>query len=230
MSWNKKLKRLKQFNMFNRKKPVIVFKRVYFKTMLAGILLNALFFLIYIFIAVKTGEINFYSFFYHNIKGHIFLTILSGFHVSLLGFGILIIFIAFFNMTLKVKCFSDKFIVSVYLQKSENIEYSKIDKISIKLFYLNYEKLFQKYEKKECRVFVHNSKHIFYFAYPVKGYFDDIEINLNKKKENMDERCIASRDSIIKVLQMLKSLNSDLLIPFLPNERTEKSNDYNKRN
>lgn len=206
------------FNIFKEKeKPIFIFKRAHLSILLLGVLLNALFFIIYIIITIKTGEINFYSFFYHNIKHHVFLNILSGFHVSLLGFGILIILIAFFNMTLYVKCYKDKFIISMYLQKKLILEYSKIDRISVKLFYLNYDNLFQKYEKKECRVFIHNSKHIFYFCFPIKGYFDEMEINLKKNKENMDERCIADRESILKILQLLKK-DYKLNMPYLPEE------------
>jgi hypothetical protein len=222
-----KLKDFTLFKIFKEKeKPFLTFKRAHLSTLLAGVLLNAVFFIIYIIISIKTGEVNFYSFFYHNMKNHVFLTILSGFHVSLLGFGILIILISFFNITLYVKCYNNRFIVSMYLQKSLTIEFSKIDRISVKLFYLNYENLFQKYEKKECRVFIHNAEHIFYFSYPVKGYFDDMEINLKKNKENMDERCVADRESIIKILQLLKN-KFNLIIPYLPEESRETVNDHN---
>jgi hypothetical protein len=210
------------------KKPLFTFKRSYYGVLAAGIILVFIFFIIYILLAIKTKQVSFYSLLYHNLKNYLFLTILSGFYVGVLGFGILFILIAFFNLTLKIKTFADRFLISVYLQKKKTLPFSKIDRVSVKIFYLNYDNLFKKYEKKECRVFIHNSIHSFYFCYPVEGYFDDVEINLKKAKENMDERCCADKASVTEILKILKK-NYNITIPYLPKESNEAENDNHKR-
>ena len=200
--------------MTNKKSnPLYIFHRSHVKTLFIGIGLIILFFVIYFFISIKTARLNFYSFFFHSIGKHIFLTILSGVHVAILGTGILTILIAAFNMTLQIYCYNDRFELSMLLQKKKIIEYDKINGIVIKIFYLNYDNLFKKYNKKECRIFFYNPIYDFYLCYPINGYFDDIEISL--KKENIPIRCIADKDSIDRLLNELKSSYS-LNIPYLP--------------
>ncbi len=207
--------------LFKKKdKPIFIFHRTQLATFFIGVCLIIIFFGIYLFIAIKTWQLNFYSFLFRNLKSHVFLTILSGFHVGILASGILLILIAFFNMTLKAYCYNDRFVISMFLQKKKIIEFNKISKITVKIYYLNYENLFKKYNKKECRVFFNNPANIFYLAYPVNSYFDDIEINLNKKKEDLSARCIADRESILTILQNLKKSHS-LNIPYLPEESGE---------
>lgn len=207
--------------LFNKKDiPIFIFHRTQLATFFIGVGLIIIFFGIFLYIAIKNWQLNFYSFLFRNLKNHVFLTILSGFHVGILGSGILLILIAFFNMTLKAYCYNDRFVISMFLQKKKIIEFNKIDKIIVKTYYLNYENLFKKYNKKECRVFFNNPAHAFYLAYPVNSYFDDIEINLNIKKEDLSARCIADRESILTILKNLKKINS-INIPYLPEEAKE---------
>lgn len=207
--------------LFNKKnKPLFIFQRTQLPTFFVGVGLIVIFFGIYLFIAIKNWQLNFYSFLFRNLKSHIFLTILSGCHVGVLGTGILLTLIAFFNMTLKVRCYNDRFVISMFLQKEIIIEFDKISKITVKVYYLNYENLFKKYNKKECRVFFNNPGHAVYLAYPVNSYFDDIEINLSKKKEDLSARCLADRESILTILNHLKKSHA-LNIPFLPEESNE---------
>ena len=203
-----------------REKPHFVFKRVNMLSYLAGVSLILLFFVIYFIIAIYTWQLNFYSFFFHSIKAHLPLIILSGFHVGLLAIGILSVIWSVFNMTLEVCCFNDRFEISLFLQKKIVIKYNEISRISTKIFYLNYENLFKSYSKKECRVLVDNPIHTFYFSYPVFGYYDEAEIRLNKSNEDMSARCSAKKGSVLKLLIELKLLYS-INIPYLPEEFIE---------
>ena len=120
-------------------------------------------------------------------------------------------------MPLKVHSYSDRFEVSMFLQKKKIIENNNINSITTKIFYLNYDNLFQKYHKKECRVYFNNPIQTFYLCYPVNGYFDDIEITLSKKKEDLSTRCIADKESVVSLVKIFKKTYS-LNIPFLPEE------------
>ena len=205
----------------NSKKPDYVFYSPQIITLLIGINLIFIFFVIYLIIAIMTNHLDFYSFFFHNISKNVFKTILTGFHASMLGGGILLILIAFFNMTPKVYCYKDKFIISMYLQKKSVVPYEILKKCDVKIYYLNYENLFKKYPKKECRVIFNNPIYSFYLSYPVEGYFDDIEIFFKDSENNMTERCVCKRKHIHAILNQIKT-KSDLNIPFLPDEADKK--------
>ena len=105
----------------------------------------------------------------------------------------------------------------MFLQKNKIIENKKISSITTKIFYLNYDNLFKKYNKKECRVYFNNPLHTFYLCYPVNGYFDDVEITLSKKKEDLSTRCVAEKESIDILLKKFKK-EYNLNIPYLPEE------------
>ena len=201
----------------NKQKPLFVFRRTHIVIFFIGVGLIFLFFGIFLIFAIKNWHLNYYSFLFRNLKKHIFLTILSSFHVGILASGILLILIAFFNMPLEVHCYNDRFEISMFLQKKKIIENKKISNITTKFFYLNYDNLFKKYYKKECRVYFNNPIHTFYLCYPVNGYFDDIEITLSKKKEDLSTRCVADKESIDKLLRKFKK-DYYLNIPYLPEE------------
>ncbi|MCK4795778.1 MAG: hypothetical protein KAT05_00275 [Spirochaetes bacterium] len=201
-------------------KPQYLFYKSQLKPLLLGAGMIVLFFIIFFIIAVKTLRLDFYSFFFHSISKHIFLTIISSFHVGMLGIGILIIIIAFFNITPKIICYKDRFEIMMFLQKKKIINYNEINNISVRFFNLNYEDFFKRYPKKECRVFFNNPIHGFYLYYPVKGYFDNIEIFLKREKEDMSRRCLANRDSINELLHEL-ALSYSIKIPYLPEQACE---------
>jgi hypothetical protein len=190
------------------------------RTMLfVGIGLVVVFSLIFNSTAFYMKRIDFYSLFFNNILGHIPLTVLAGLHVGLLGIGILIIIVSFIYMTPEIRCYKDRFEISFFLQKKKIIMFSEIASITAKIYYLNYENLIRKYPKKECRVFFNNPVHDIFLCYPVKGYFDDIEIYQKKRREDLSRRCNVRRELIAELLTDLKN-NYEINVPFLP-EQTE---------
>jgi|GEM_PF-1298831 len=199
-------------------KPKYKFYSKQIITLITGMVLIALFILIFIIFAIINKRLDFYSFFYHNIKGNILEVILSGVHVAMLGFGIFLIFNAFFNMTPSIYCYDDRFVISMLLQKKFIIYFDNINKSEVKIYYNNYENLFEKYPRKECRVFFINPVFNFYLSYPVEGYFDDIEIFLKKQVNDVSNRCMADRESIKNILKIIRNNNDNISIPFLPNE------------
>jgi uncharacterized integral membrane protein len=201
----------------DRNRPLFVFHRAHIKIFIIGVALIFIFFAIFLIIAIKNWQLNYSSFFFRNLKKHIFITILSGFHVGILASGILLILISFFKMPLEVYSYNDRFKISMFLQKKKIIENNKISSITTKIFYLDNDNLFQKFYKKECRVYFNNPIHNFYLCYPVYGYFDDVEITLNKKKEDLSTRCIADKESVISLVKIFKK-NYSLNIPFLPEQ------------
>lgn len=195
-----------------KKEPFLHLKRVHTNLYFLGLLLIIIFSIIYIIVAVKTKEINFFSFFFHSILQHKLLMILSGLLVSLPAFGILIMIYAFFKMTLDVKFYKEGFTLSIFLQKAEFVKYSELTDIKSKVCLLNH-----KNKKKECRVLFHNDIYSFFIAYPVAGYFDDIEICSKRDSNDPSKRAKASREDILKIFKVLKSYNSNQL-PFMPEE------------
>jgi len=195
-----------------KEKPLLHLKRMHANLYFLGILLIIVFTIIYIIIAFKTKEINFFSFFFHSIFQHKLLMILSGLLVSLPAFGILIMIYAFFKMTLDVKFYKDGFALSIFLQNAEFIKYSELTDIKSKVCLLNH-----KNKKKECRVLFHNDKYSFFIAYPVTGYFDDIEMCSKRDSNDPSKRAIASREDILKIFKIIKSYNS-IQMPYMPEE------------
>ena len=128
----------------DKNKPFFIFHRTHKIILFIGIGLIIFFFGIFLIFAIKNWQLNYYSFLFRNLKKHLFLTILSGFHVGMLASGILLILIAFFNMPLEVYCYHDRFEISMFLQKKIIIENSKISNITTKVFYLNYDNLNKK--------------------------------------------------------------------------------------
>ncbi len=198
--------------------PRYVFFSPQMITLSIGIFLITLFFVIFIILSVFFKRVDFYTLFYRNISNNIFLTILSGFHVSTLASGILIIIIAFFNITPNIYFYDNRFIISMYLQKNIVINLDKIEKCYAKIFYRTEENLFRKYPKKECRVYFENPYYSFYLAYPVEGYFDDIEIFLKDDKKDLTMRGLADKKEITDIFKYIKTLNS-INFPYLPDQK-----------
>jgi hypothetical protein len=207
--------------MKKKEQPIFVLCRTNEILMSVGLGLIITFFIIFIILAVLLKRVDVYSFLFHNILNHLFLTVLGGFHVGLLGFGILIEIIAFFNMTPEIRCYSDRFDLSLFLQKKKVIPFNEISKVAAKVYYLNYEDLIKGYPKKECRVFFYNKIHDFYISYPVNGYFDDIELFLKDDKEDLSKRCVCRKELAVNLLSRIKKYNA-LNMPFLPEEMPAK--------
>jgi hypothetical protein len=205
--------------MKQKEKPLYVICRSNEILMSIGLGLIITFFIIFTIIAITLQRVDFYSFLFHNIIRNIFLTVLCGFHVSLLGFGILIVLIAFINMPPEIHCYSDKFDILLFLQKKKRIPYDQIDKITSKVYYLNCDNLIVGYPKKECRVFFYNKIHDFYISYPVRGYYDDIELCLKDEKEDLSRRCVSKKKQIANLLLQIKRFKP-INMPYLPDERS----------
>ncbi len=207
-----------------KEEPLLHLKRMHTNLYFLGILLIIVFTLIYIIIAFKTKEINFFSFFFHRILKFKLLMILSGMLVSLPAFSILIMIYAFFKMTLDVKFYKEGFTLSIFLQKAIEIKYSEITDIKAKACLLNHNN-----NKKECRVLFHNNIYSFFIAYPVKGYFDDIEMCSKRDSNDPSKRAMASRADILNIVKIVRSINS-IQMPYLPDEniKPEVKNDIQK--
>ncbi|MBN2544476.1 MAG: hypothetical protein JXB50_01685 [Spirochaetes bacterium] len=200
----------------NKEHPFLHLKRMHTNLYFLGILLITVFTVIYIIIAAKTKEINFFSFFFHSILQYKLLMILSGFYISLLGFGIILMIYSFFNMTLDVKFYKEGFAVSIFLQKANYINYKEITDIKVRVCLLD-----QKKNKKECRVLFHNNVYSFFVAYPVKGYFDDIEICSKRDANDPSKKAYASREDVLKILKQARLYNA-LQMPYLPDQNNTK--------
>lgn len=205
------------FTLSKKKESYYILCRSKILPLILGFGLIFIFFLIFFILVLKTNRIDFYSFFFKGIKEHFFLTILSGFHVSFLASGILVIIVSFFSISPEVKCYDDRFEIGFLVQKQKTIKYNSISNVSVKIFYHNYEDFFKKYPKKECRVYLNNPIYVFYLCYPVKGYFDEVEIFLKKEKNDIFRRCIISKKEIMKILIKLK-IRNNINIPYLPDQ------------
>jgi hypothetical protein len=202
--------------MAKSKKPLLIIPSNKIIFIFYGICIITLFFIVYLIIAFKTGKIDYFSMFFNNISNHIIFTILTFIHVGFLGVGILTIIFAFFNLSPKINAYEDRFEIRLFLQNKKIVEFKKLKNVDIKVFYTSNENAFLNKFKKECRVFFNNPVYNFYLAYPVNGYFDNIEINI-KNKDSLLRRCITSRKNIDLILN---HLNKDYSIvkQYLPEE------------
>jgi len=203
-------------NILEKEIPFLSFKRKETKLYLTGLLITVVFALIYFITAVITKQPNFYSFFFQNIKKHFILMSLSIIHVGLLASGILIMIYAFYKMTLNLKCYNSEFAASIFLQDDKIIKYTDIKEIKTIVCFFNCNN-----QNKECRVVFDNPVYTFYMAYPVEGYFDDIEIFCKKEESDPTKRVTASRDEIASLLKYLK-LHYKKQMPYLPEESQKK--------
>jgi hypothetical protein len=201
-----------------KEKPLFVFYSQQITVLIIGTVLIINFFVVYFISAYFTKQIDFLSYLYHNISKNILIMIPTGLLVGMLGVGILLCISAFFNMSPVVFCYKDRFVIYMYLQKKRVIYFDKIDKITQRVYYNNYENLFKKYPKKECRVTFLNQVYDFYMSYPVEGYFDDIEIFLTNKMDDSSRRCVADYKSIHEIFTRIKLYNP-INLPYLPKEK-----------
>jgi len=180
-----------------------------------GLGIIGIFVVIFFISAIIKGEPGYLNFFFNNIKNNIFWTVITGFHVSMLGFGILLILISVFNMSPMIKCFNDRFEILNVFQKAKTVYYKDIKSVNVKVFYIKNKNILRNNEK-ECRVFFINNTYNFYLAYPVKGYFDDVEINL---EDNIlfSRKTAADKWIIDDLLSEIKNVNK-IKIPPLPEE------------
>lgn len=195
-----------------KEKPLLKFKRKLDWIYILGIFFVVLFIVIYFIIVIVTAKVNFYSFFFHNISEHLLLMVLSLFHVSLLAIGMILMIFSFFNMPIALYCYSDRFVVSLFLQKKKEILYKDISDISVVICVSSFKK-----DNKECRVIFNNKIYSFYLAYPVSGYFDEVVICHKKDKSDLLRRVHAKKKDVDLILSLLKKYYSKK-IPYLPDE------------
>jgi hypothetical protein len=203
--------------MSKNDKPIYTFSNAKIFILLSGIIITIIFCIIYFIIALSLNRIDYFSFFFNNITNHIFLTILAGFHVGLLGIGMLLIIVAFFNLSPKIKCYKDRFVVSLFLQKKKVIKYSEIKNIDVKIVYSSHEGFLSNKTKKECRVYFTNPVYNFYLSYPIKGYFDNAEYQQSKDKEFLLRRCVTNKHTIEDLISIFKQ-KYKINKPYLPEE------------
>jgi len=201
--------------MKNNEKPLFIFNNSQILVLLYGIIFTLLFCGIYFAIAVIHGKIDYFSFFFNNINNNIFLTFLAILHVSLLGIGMVLILIAFFNLSPKIACYNKKFKIFLFLQKEKVIDFDEIKNIEVKLFYNINEGFFSNNNIKECRIYFNNPIYNFYLSYPISGYFDNIQIDKNKNNEFLLRRALTDRKSIESVLKILDEKHG-VIKPYLP--------------
>jgi hypothetical protein len=200
-----------------KEKPLFTFSNSKIYLLFYGIVLTFIYFIIYIIVALMLGKIDYFSFFFNNISNHIILTIFACIHVGLLGLGILLIMIAFFNMSPKINSFKDRFEIILLLHKKKIIPFNLIKNIDTKLVYSTNEGFWSKKVKKECRLFFNNPIYNFYLSYLIEGYYDNMEIDSGKDKDFLLRKCFTSKDLIMSLLNILQK-NYNINKPFLPKE------------
>lgn len=177
-----------------------------------GIFLVILFILIFLIIAIIKGRFDYISFFFHNFKKNIILSILTSLHVFILASGILLIFISFFKMTPIVLVYKDRFEIFEFLQKTKVINFETIKSVNVTITLLR-KNLLNK-SKKECQILINNPTFNFYLCYPVDGYFDNLIIE--KEDDNFTLRkCFTTKDIIKEILNDIYH-KTNIKPPFLP--------------
>ena len=177
-----------------------------------GLSLIFVFVLIFLIISLIKGKLDYISFFFHNLKGHIILAIMTSLHVFMLASGILLIFISFFRMSPIFAVYKNRFEIYEFLQKTKVVNFNIIKSINVSINLVK-EKFFTK-RKKECRILINNPEFNFYLCYEVKGYFDDLIIE--KYENNFSLRkCFTTREIVKDILNNISS-QSNIKIPFLP--------------
>lgn len=210
--------------MKKRETPEFIFSNSKNFLLYAGGFIIFIFFIIYFIVALKTGKIDYFSFFFNNIIYHLFYAILAGFHVSVLGFGILIVLIAFFQTSLKIRSFDDRFEINLFLQKKKIVYFRDIKKIEVKIFLYEDKNPFKnKSNLKEARVLFANPVYNFFLTYKVKGYFDNLYDNFGEEKSEFFSRnCEAKREEILKIFEKLNKFHRTANV-YLPEEFVETS-------
>lgn len=193
------------FNLYNIKSSVFF---------ILGLSMIALFVLIYIVAAVHGGGAGYAGFFYNNISENIGLTVMTALHTALLGFGILFLLIASYNISPKVKCYQDRLVVSHIFHNGHDIPYSEITAVEVKVVVLHRKRPWKK-DEKEVRVTLKNPIYSFHFAYRTDGYFDDIE-NDRSNSENL-RKIYVTREMMINIIEHIQKVNH-LKMPYLPDE------------
>ena len=179
-----------------------------------GLSMIALFVLIYIVAAVHGGGVGYAGFFYNNISDNIGLTVMTALHTALLGFGILFLLIASYNISPKVKCYQDRLVVSHIFHNGHIIPYSEITAVEVKVVVLHRKRPWKK-DEKEVRVTLKNPIYSFHFAYRTDGYFDDIDQDRNNSA-NL-RKIYVSRETLINIIEQIQKTNH-IRMPYLPEE------------
>ena len=193
------------FNIYNIKSSVFF---------ILGLSMIVLFSVIYIIAAVHGGGAGYAGFFYNNISDNIGLTVLMALHTALLGFGILFMLAASYNISPKVKCYKDNLVVSHLFHNGHIIPYSEITAVECKVAVLHRKRPWKK-DEKEVHVTLKNPIYSFHFAYRTDGYFDDIE---NDRTDSAALRKIyVERDILIQIIENIQKINH-IRMPYLPDE------------
>ncbi|HOV15417.1 MAG TPA: hypothetical protein PK771_14110 [Spirochaetota bacterium] len=191
--------------MKKNERPEFVFSNSKSFLLYVGFFIIFVFFLIYLIIAVKTQKIDYISFFFNNIIQHIFYTILAGFHVSILGIGILIILIVFLQTSLTIRCYSDRFEINLFLQKKKIVYFSDIKSVNMDIIFYNEFSILKNKNYKEARVFFNNPIYNFSLGYKVEGYFDNMLSESKEEKSDFyNRKCPASKSEVEEILNKLK--------------------------
>lgn len=201
--------------MRNKEKPIFNLYNSKMILFYIGVAVIGLFAIIFFISAIVSGKANYLSFFFNNIRNNLLLTIMTGVHVALLGFGILLVMVSIYNMTPKIKCFSDRFEINQIFQYKKTIYFKDIKGIDVKIHFLKSKNIFTNSEK-ECRVLFKNTVFNFYLAYNTKGYFDDIEIKLNDNPI-FSRKCFVEKWIVEEIINIIKK-NYNIKTPFLPEE------------
>jgi hypothetical protein len=177
-----------------------------------GLVFIVIFLAIYLVCVYYTKNLNYISFFFNNILANLPLAIATGFHVSLLAFGILLLISAFFFSSPTISLFDDRFEIVFFLHPKRVVPLKEITSIKSKIYTVVSKKRYIK----ECRIFFYNKEYNFSLAYPVVGYFDDTIIENNQIKHEMQMRNY--RAEKMKTIALVKKLKEDYKIktPFLP--------------
>ncbi|MCG8573119.1 MAG: hypothetical protein MJB14_23545 [Spirochaetes bacterium] len=200
------------------KNPIIVFNRKRSILFYVSLLLILLFVISTISIFLITGRFNFYTFFYLNIKEHLFRMIASGFYVSLLAFGIFFLIVSLFNEMKQIFCYEDRIELKQVLQKTIIIPYQEISSINFKIFYLHQNgKNFNQYQQKECRVLFNNQKFTFYLSYGISGYYDEIEPVKSQSVFLFPKIKLVQKEQVDQVIKLIQNVNK-ISTPYLPEE------------
>lgn len=204
--------------MKKQNKPEFIFNNSKGFLLYIGLSIILIFFLIYIFVAIKTQKLDYFSFFFNNIIDHIFFTILTGFHVAVLGIGLLIILIVFFQTSIQIYCFNNRFEIHLFLQKKKTIYFNEIKDLNINSYQCNNKSFFTSSSHKECRIFFINPIYNFCLSYKIEGYFDNLLLdNKEEKREFLLRKCYAHKNEILSILNNLNKYYKTKNI-YLPNE------------
>ncbi len=195
-----------------KKKASYVFRNSKSVLWINGVFLIIVFSVIYLICVYYTKNLNYISFFFNNILDNLPLAIATGFHVSLLAFGILLLIVAFFASSPTISLYDDRFEISFFLHSKRIVPLKEITSIKSKIYTIVSKR---KYTK-ECRIFFYNQEYNFSLSYPVNGYFDDTIIENNQIRQEMQMRNYRADKN--KTIALVKKLKQDykMKTPFLP--------------